>query len=840
MANNTIRRFWNQYSMVNIEDLRGSAFMDEYGGHTFEISGTDGNGNTVPLSGTVSAIFLRPDNTDVAIIGSVSSGKAYITLTDECYAIPGNFGLTVFLSDGGHKTAIYAAVGSVHRSSSGEVSPGTAETVEELIEAIEAAIAAIPLDYSKLSEDVISINNMLRGGKDFVDLSVFTTYAAQSVSDVIWIQDPLYDISKVNTFQFRAVTGTLNIYLVTVDENRELVSYTSITSVTTTSAENGTIKTIPLAVSLGANQYIGVNGNFAILNEVPSYYKDWNINISTGVPSVKQTQLIMYTAYQDNVVADDYDDIAEINSKVFGGADQVDLTAYSYGTNNLTNVTVNELLYPIGKVNRLQFIAVTGTLNVYKIEIVNETKDTVLKYKLIKTITNRASENGLVKTVYIDETLGRGQYIGVSGYAAFTNSAPGHSAWSFSSSTGERVDATDGQLILYKVFYEGALAETKEDKDILRKNGSVVLYSKKPASGDSEFVGSPTFDSYGMVVSSRVRLDKFYAACDRTVQYICKFSSDCVAYFETVLFNDYSVWSTIVVNVSSKKFGLSTKTLQKCSFLNNSDEFMVSVTNCYQRLIVEITDLYTGKTAKAEYLNSYTGGGGSGGVEYEIANALPSIRDYYAFEKYSGTSFKISKIIVTCAKCDLLICGDSITQAHDYWPSSMYYEHWTQRIIQKTNGRAMVSARGGATIIQLQEWIENELPIIKPKYCMITIGSNGSNTKERLVNLVQYIKSQGVIPILNHIPCYNKNNTDTNGFIAINAVIDEVRSEESINGADMDIATSSAHDGQAVDTSTMWMDEYTNPSQTIYIHPNEKGSLLMFNRVLVDTPEIFI
>ena len=148
--NNIIRRSWNMYSMVNIEDLRGSAFQQEDGGHTFEITGLDANGNATALSGTVAAVFLRADNTDVAIVGSVSGGKVYVTLTDECYGYPGRFGLTIFLTSGGQKVAIYAAIGSVAKTSSGTVAPETGEDVADLIAAIEAAIASIPADYSSL------------------------------------------------------------------------------------------------------------------------------------------------------------------------------------------------------------------------------------------------------------------------------------------------------------------------------------------------------------------------------------------------------------------------------------------------------------------------------------------------------------------------------------------------------------------------------------------------------------------------------------------------------------------------------------------------------------------
>ena len=154
MANNTIRRSWNMFSMVNIEDLRGSAFQAEDGGHTFEITGLDANGNATAISGTVAAVFMRPDNTDVAITGSVSNGKAYVTLTDECYGYPGRFGLTIFLTSGGQKVAIYAAIGSVYRTTSGSVSPETAADVVDLINEIEAAIAQIPASYTDIMAGV--------------------------------------------------------------------------------------------------------------------------------------------------------------------------------------------------------------------------------------------------------------------------------------------------------------------------------------------------------------------------------------------------------------------------------------------------------------------------------------------------------------------------------------------------------------------------------------------------------------------------------------------------------------------------------------------------------------
>lgn len=148
--NNIIRRKWNRNSITNIEDLCGAIFQAEEAGHTFEISGVDSDGNTVALSGTPSGVMLRPDNTDVALDCAVSGGVVTATLPAECYDVQGRFGITIYLTSDEQKTAIYAAVGSVARTSSGNASPETTASVVDLINAIEAAIAEIPASDTNL------------------------------------------------------------------------------------------------------------------------------------------------------------------------------------------------------------------------------------------------------------------------------------------------------------------------------------------------------------------------------------------------------------------------------------------------------------------------------------------------------------------------------------------------------------------------------------------------------------------------------------------------------------------------------------------------------------------
>ena len=154
MANNVIKRIWNQNKMVNIEALQGMAFQAEDGGHTFEISGVDDAGTAVPLSGTVAGVFMRPDRADIALAGSASGGVVSVTLTDDCYAVPGRFWLTIFVTSGGQKTAVYAAVGTVAVTSGGAVAGDAPQDVVDLINAIEEAVASIPASYTGLIADI--------------------------------------------------------------------------------------------------------------------------------------------------------------------------------------------------------------------------------------------------------------------------------------------------------------------------------------------------------------------------------------------------------------------------------------------------------------------------------------------------------------------------------------------------------------------------------------------------------------------------------------------------------------------------------------------------------------
>ena len=175
--NNIIKRTWDQSKLVSIEDLTGFAFQDESDGHTFEIGGVDGTGEPVSLTGTVSGVFRRPDNADVALVGSLEDGKAIVTLSEGCYAVPGAAALTVFVTSDDHKVAVYAAIIKVASTSSGVVAGETVQDVVDLINAIAAAVATIPASYSDLMAAVAP---------------TFSTSAVYAVGSYVWYAGSLY------------------------------------------------------------------------------------------------------------------------------------------------------------------------------------------------------------------------------------------------------------------------------------------------------------------------------------------------------------------------------------------------------------------------------------------------------------------------------------------------------------------------------------------------------------------------------------------------------------------------------------------------------------------------
>ncbi|RZM27978.1 MAG: SGNH/GDSL hydrolase family protein [Pedobacter sp.] len=363
-----------------------------------------------------------------------------------------------------------------------------------------------------------------------------------------------------------------------------------------------------------------------------------------------------------------------------------------------------------------------------------------------------------------------------------------------------------------------------------------ILYNKvlnnKAAYPELQLAAGSQYTDVGLSITapnSLVRLNKYYSLAERLIRYHVSFSKDAVGVFQTDQ-GDLKAF----VDIPNKKIYLGTNpvTEKRVDFLDASHEYTVEVHRNYQQSKLRITDQKTGKSA--EIAATMDGGGGVGAGSVGPGFFVGLQHDYYCFGLSSGSSILIKQICVMAKETNLtlLLYGDSITEPEGYFPTADFPSSWTQLIMKNIKGKSMASGRGGTTIVQVLDRIKNELPYVKSKYVMVTIGTNGGNTEENLSEIVEYIKQQGSIPILNNIP-----SNESGSQVPVNEVIEKVRKKYQIKGARFDAATSVDQNGKKVDNTTMYFEDYDWGK--IYHHPNVKGSLQMYKQTLVNVPEIY-
>lgn len=113
---------------IQVEPMHGVIFSNENKGHKFVITGIRG-GELQTFAGSVIARFIRANNTtilmgegaegELAACATIEDGKVSVSLARDCYNVPGRFQLTVFVTNEGETSCVYAAVGTVQRSENG-------------------------------------------------------------------------------------------------------------------------------------------------------------------------------------------------------------------------------------------------------------------------------------------------------------------------------------------------------------------------------------------------------------------------------------------------------------------------------------------------------------------------------------------------------------------------------------------------------------------------------------------------------------------------------------------------------------------------------------------------
>lgn len=136
------------------------------------------NGEAYSGGGTVSGAVKRSDGGLVALTGTLSGNAASVVIPSTALAYPGPIGVRIILTQGGSVTTVLKAIYSVDDNTGAAVDPGTIiPSVNDLITAINTAVASIPSDYSALLHTLAP------------DFSASTAYYA---GDYVWYSGTMY------------------------------------------------------------------------------------------------------------------------------------------------------------------------------------------------------------------------------------------------------------------------------------------------------------------------------------------------------------------------------------------------------------------------------------------------------------------------------------------------------------------------------------------------------------------------------------------------------------------------------------------------------------------------
>lgn len=803
---------------VKVHYLDGNVFSQDNGGNIVGVN-IYNEGTPFNFSGTVSANIIRSDGATVAVSGTVEGNKAYVILPQSAYAIPGTVSIIIKLFDSGVITTVCAIVANVYQSSTDTaVDPGTIiPSIDELIAEIEAAVASIPSDYSSLDGQVKTLGLLFENVNKFKHVH-YTNGAYRYYGSGEIRSNDSYSYSDyvvVTPGAYCTIQNTSNPHITFYD-----VSYTYISG------------------SLSMGFVIPENAVYMVVSipiaDQGSIVVTWPDNRMT----VKQTIITDATSFTD------FDD-AEWN-KIYS----FNMFAESsWNSINHVPVKANGTLFTVDTnqnhyAARQIYISTYGGIYI-RFYIPSSSSFSNWKSSLCvssQTFINDPSQFNDFNTANWNNwyvfNLNDSYWASVSNKPIAENGTLITLDTSNEHYAARQIYITNSGAVYVRFYIPSSSSFTAWNSQALSSAKKVgVLYNEfLNTENASEFAGSFSASSNGFTITTNAILGRFYSIDNRTVAYLCKVSSDSVVSFYTAPYTDVTASNaSLVVDIPNSTVKLNDFPTEICSFLTGGHVICVELSKRYQKFGIKITDMNTGDTFEKEYINNGAGGAGEGAIS--VPNNVPMQYDYYGCRKVSGTAVLLIKMTVKCDVADVICYGDSITEQEAYWPTEIYDKSWTQLLISESSQKVVTSGRGGSNVSQILSRIRNELPYLNAKYCMITIGTNGWNTESNLTELIEYIKSLGVVPLLNHIPCYD-NNGDTTGFRSVNQIIDTVRANTGVKGCNFDLCTSLNYDGQSLNPDMMFLETYSGGSVYKH-HPNVAGSAAMIAQLRCDVPELF-
>lgn len=721
---------------------------------------------------------------------------------------------------------------NIYQNSNQEITGGKLNTIlNDVVDSLDADISAVDAGLTELDASLTEVGQKINE----IPHPEFVENCPYIVELYINEKGRELDVSTVH------LTYSENHYILFSNTTKD--TFTAHTELGTNGIYNGIIEIVSLNGGVNCGYIIvdwtQMQEGKTVVKPIlePAYHLDYS-------PSIKAMLIT-------NDVADNTSNINVISNNLLIGEEKP-LELCTNWTNNTDFIWFQHPTNGVTHYDAIRFKAKEGVINFYKVTYIPQSN--YIAQELIISVTNSAEENDTIKTINVDIDLEENQYIGVNGAFYFTTGegialyAQNYNLNNLSVSEYthqilgfEALNTSSLTIRMYEVEQSNSRIDAKLydiESDIITPKKKAVLL-KDTLTAEKEYITEEqTFGAFGLLVdaSHSCTINKYYSLSQREMRLLCKFGSDSVARIGTVTSDD-NYNTRFDIDVASQRVRCNSLDYQPCEILIPNHLITITISKNYNIQSCEICNITLGKRKLLQWVFNGQGGVGTGAIGTKVDTGMQY--DYYKLSLLSGSGYEVNKIVISGAKCDMVIYGDSITEGEAYYPANMLHTHWVQQLRKLMRGDVVASGRSGTSLSAIMTRIVNEIPFIQPKYVMVTIGTNGGITASGLSELVEYIESQGAICILNHIPA-NINSGGVSNYIAVNSVIDEVRATYNLIGADFDIATSvNNNPTDGVNIEMMWKEDYGGSTGTVYHHPNELGSTAMVTQMMLDIPEIF-
>ncbi|MDM7453975.1 SGNH/GDSL hydrolase family protein, partial [Lacticaseibacillus paracasei] len=330
-------------------------------------------------------------------------------------------------------------------------------------------------------------------------------------------------------------------------------------------------------------------------------------------------------------------------------------------------------------------------------------------------------------------------------------------------------------------------------------------------------IGSKTQNGFEINGIGNMVLNHSFSIENRATVFKVRLASDSNIGFGYIANGGYAPGGTLfTIDVPNKMINLhdywsdtsTVPTVRKSAHFDPdiSHDFVVRMIKKQRTNRIEVYDYVTGdvtsvETTSTAVLNDVTNEFASG-----RQNGCPSIVGI------AGTCLiKSFRIVAPSVSNPVIIYGDSITEGDRVELGSRYAD-----LMKQENSNVMISGMSGTTIDSVIDRIKSE-KALHPKLIIVTIGTNGGNSPEKISALVNEITDMNCQLILNHIPA-----KPDGGHISVNDMIEQNWKGRSFR---FDLATSKNNDPKQGQNLSLFADQF---------HPNAAGHADMAKRIYLD------